>query len=1072
MTNENIFTQIENIVLNLWKTNECFEKSNKLSIGQKQFTFYDGPPFATGLPHYGHILSGTIKDVITRYKYQQGFHVDRRFGWDCHGLPVEYEIDKMLQLTNRKQIEEMGIDVYNSHCRSIVMKYSNQWKQTVERMGRWVDFENGYKTMDLKFMSSVWFMFKMLFDRNLVYRGYKVMPFSTACMTPLSNHEVSQNYKTVNDPSIIIAFPLLKDFKNKKINLLAWTTTPWTLPSNCGLVVNNDYDYVIFEMKGKYYCMLQSRIAFFFNVDFKILETVKGKELVGLEYEQPFDYFENMREDGFFKILGDTFVKDDSGTGIVHSAPGFGEEDYDCFVRNDLIKANDKVPCPIDENGKFLFPVKDFLGMNFKESDKHIIKHLKEKILYVSQISHSYPFCWRSETPLIYKLVPTWFIKVTENIPNLLKNNNFINWIPEDIKYKRFHNWLSNAKDWAVSRNRFWGTPIPLWVSDDFLEIVCVESAEMLSKLSGKPITDLHREYIDDIVINLNGKELRRIPEVFDCWFESGSMPYAQNNWPFCIETSLNMNSIKDELDKNNKIEIERETNDLLNLGEIKKHSKLRDTTKNTNVIRYKNYELKNFPADFIGEGIDQTRGWFYTLHVISTLLFDKPAFLNVIVNGIVLAKDGKKMSKKEKNYPDPNLVFDKYGADSLRMYLVSSPVVEAQDLKFKEDGVNEILKTVLIPWSNVLKFYHDAGKNHSFIEKVELDDWIKNKFNEFLQGVVSTMDKYEISKVLGFALKFIDDISNWYVRIYRKEIRDGHTQILKKLLINFSIVMAPFMPFYSEYSYQSLVSDNQFKINTECDYSGKLKNGFKSVHFEIYPEKLKSESDSFDHAKDVILAIRSLRELNNISLKTPLKEVIVITERSEWEKINCYKNIILRECNVLNISLKNENEMKNFEIKIKIKPFFENLKKDLKTINKKIKLINNLKNDQINELKKGNIFVNDTEISKEDVLIEKEANWSFGICKAFNNFILLIDNTMDENLIKMKEAREFNSWLQKFRKEKKLKIEDLIFVEIENDNLIKACLENGFDIIFGNEGQFVAKGTYGEMDVVLRKSN
>lgn len=1040
MTNENIFTQIENDILTLWRTNKCFEKSNEISIGKKSFTFYDGPPFATGLPHYGHILSGTIKDVVTRYKYQQGFHVDRRFGWDCHGLPVEYEIDKMLKLTNRKQIEEMGIDVYNAHCRSIVMKYSNQWKQTVERMGRWVDFENGYKTMDLKFMSSVWFIFKMLFDSGLVYRGYKVMPFSTACMTPLSNHEVSQNYKTVNDPSIVIAFPLLNIFKNKKVNLLAWTTTPWTLPSNCGLVVNNDYEYVIFEMRGKNYIMLKSRIECFFKDKYKIIEKIKGNELVGLEYEQPFNYFEDMRKDGFFKVLGDTFVKDDSGTGIVHSAPGFGEEDYDCFVRNDLIKANDQVPCPIDENGKIILPVSDFLGMNFKESDKHIIKHLKDKILYVSQISHSYPFCWRSETPLIYKLVPTWFIKVTENIPNLLKNNNLINWIPEDVKFKRFHNWLANAKDWAISRNRFWGTPIPLLVSDDFSEILCIESAEELSKLSGKKVKDIHREFIDDIVIIHKGKTLRRIPEVFDCWFESGSMPYAQNNWPFCLKNNLNMNSLKEEM------------NNLLNQVE---NNNNKSTDKN--IIMYKNYILKNFPADFIGEGIDQTRGWFYTLHVISTLLFNKPAFINVIVNGIVLAKDGKKMSKKEKNYPDPNLVFDKYGADSLRMYLISSPVVEAQDLKFKEEGVNEILKTVIIPWSNVLKFYHESIKKIISSKKIELDDWIMNKFNEFLTNVVITMDKYELCKVLGFALKFIDDISNWYVRIYRKEIREGHNSILKDLLLKFSIIMAPFMPFYSEYSFQTLISKNSI---------------FKSVHYEKYPEKFKSKNDSFDSAKDVILAIRSLRELNNISLKTPLKEVTVITNKTEWEKIDKYKNIILRECNVLNFFLKNETEISNFEIKIKIKPYFENLKKDLKTINKKTKIINNLKKDQINKLTQSSIFVDDIEICQADVLIEKEANWSLGICKAFNNFILLIDNTMDENILRMKEAREFNSWLQKFRKEIKLKIEDSVFVEIDDDDLILACLESGFDMIFGTDGKFIAKGVYKNLDVILRKVN
>ncbi|KAK6090833.1 hypothetical protein P3W45_000078 [Vairimorpha bombi] len=1009
--------EIESKILKFWKDNRCFEKSNELSKYRKKYTFYDGPPFATGLPHFGHILSGTIKDIVTRYFYQHGFHVDRRFGWDCHGLPVEFEIDKHLGINQKSQILDMGIDKYNAKCKSIVMKYSGEWKGTVEKMGRWVDFDNGYKTMDLDFMTSVWYVFKMLYSKGYVYRGYRVMPFSTGCMTTLSNSEAKSNYKIVNDPSVVVSFPLKDSLFNKEVSLLAWTTTPWTLPSNCGLIINPDLEYQIFEINGKYYAMLSNRMDEYFNGKATRLDAFKGEILIGMQYEQPFPYFEKHRADGFFRVLVGTFVSSEEGTGIVHAAPAFGEEDYNCFVENKIIRQNDLVPCPVDENGRFTEEVTDFVGIYVKDADKQIIKFLKDKIVLTKQISHNYPYCWRSEKPLIYKLVPSWFIRVSDSTDKLVETNKSINWIPSEIKDKKFGKWLSNAKDWAFSRTRFWGTPIPLWVSEDFSEILCVESAEELSKLSGRSITDLHMEFIDDIELEQNGKKLRRIPEVFDCWFESGSMPYAQNNWPFKAKHKFNLDSIKQEI------------------------------SKDKDIIIHEDKILENFPADFIGEGIDQTRGWFYTLHVISTLLFKKPAFKNVIVNGIVLAENGKKMSKKDKNYPDPNIVMNKYGSDSLRIYLVSSPVVEADNLLFRERGVKDVSKSLIIPWMNVLKFYTESAPELLECTELELDSWIIYVFNDFLTNVTTLMNKYELSKVYSLALKFIDDLSNWYLRIHREEIRSGNNKIISTLLKDFSIVMAPFTPFFSEYCYQTI-------LNIKERDSGKL-SGVKSVHFEMYPQILEQGSSSFEKSKQIIDAIRYLRDKHTINLKTPLKNVKIICDFAFEFEARKYFNTIIRECHLLSLDFEREKDMKYLSVEYKAKPCFEHLKKDLTTMKDKVKKISKLKQDELkilSTLKDDDIIF---DVGKKDVLIEKRASYPVGLCMAMNEFVILVDDSVDENVLEKKTAREFNSFVQKLRKACGLKMEDNVQVEIDNEYVKQAALKY-YTITFGSEGTIV----------------
>src|SRR3569832_174368 len=619
------FPDREEKVLRFWQEKKIFQKTVEERRHRPLFSFYDGPPFATGLPHYGHLLAGTIKDVVPRFWTMKGYHVPRRFGWDCHGLPVENEIEKGQNLSGAPEIENFGIGKFYEECRSIVLRYTQEWKNTVSRMGRWVDFDETYHTMDKSFMESVWWVFGQLYEKGLVYEGFKVMPFSAKLGTPLSNFEANLNYREVDDPSLVVTFPLQDD---RDVSLLAWTTTPWTLPSNLALAVHPELDYVKIRDKasGKVYILAEARVAANFK-EAEVLEVFKGKQLKGLSYVTLFIFFVDRGDLKSFRVLVDEFVTIEDGTGIVHMAPAFGEADFFVCQKEGI----DPV-CPVDQNGKFTAEVPDYAGLYVKDADKEIIKRLKGegRVEHHGQIHHRYPFCWRSDTPLIYKAVRTWFVAVEKIKDRLLEANEQIHWVPEHIKEGRFGKWLENARDWAVSRNRYWGTPIPLWRSDDG-EVEVISSEKDLEEKSGKEITDLHRHFIDDVTFTHNGKVFKRIPEVFDCWFESGSMPYAQNHFPFENE-ALTLNA---------------------------------------------------FPADFIGEGLDQTRGWFYTLTVLSVALFDKPAFKNVIVNGIILAEDGTKMSKRLKNYPEPGAMIEKFGADAVRLYLLNSLAVMADDLCF-----------------------------------------------------------------------------------------------------------------------------------------------------------------------------------------------------------------------------------------------------------------------------------------------------------------------------------------------------------------------------------------------------
>uniref|UniRef100_A0A672FWW5 Isoleucine--tRNA ligase, cytoplasmic n=1 Tax=Salarias fasciatus TaxID=181472 RepID=A0A672FWW5_SALFA len=977
----------EEKILNLWDVKDCFQECLKQSKNRPRYTFYDGPPFATGLPHYGHILAGTIKDIVTRFAHQSGFHVDRRFGWDCHGLPVEYEIDKTLGIKGPEDVAKMGIAEYNKQCRNIVMRYSNEWETSVKRMGRWIDFKNDYKTLYPWFMETVWWVFKQLYDKGLVYRGVKVMPYSTACNTPLSNFESNQNYKDVQDPSVIVNFPLIE---NEQISLIAWTTTPWTLPSNLALCVNPELLYV--KVKGE---EKQSKLLIF-----------PGKVLKGKKYKPLFQYFVKLGEKGAFQVVVDNYVKEEEGTGVVHQAPYFGADDYRVCAEYNIIQRDQAPICPVDASGCFTSEVTDFAGQYVKDADKNIIKWLKEngRLINASTFKHNYPFCWRSDTPLIYKAVPSWFVRVEHMVQKLLDNNGKCYWVPEFVREKRFGNWLRDARDWAVSRNRYWGTPIPLWVSDDFEEVVCVGSMAELEELSGVKVTDLHRESIDNLTIPSRcGKGvLRRVTEVFDCWFESGSMPYAQVHYPF-----------------ENRKEFE-------------------DT----------------FPADFIAEGIDQTRGWFYTLLVLSTALFGKPPFKNVIVNGLVLASDGQKMSKRKKNYPDPTLIVQNYGADALRLYLINSPVVRAENLRFKEEGVRDVLKDVFLPWYNAYRFLVQNVQRLQKEEDIQflynestakqsdniMDKWIQSFTQSLIQFFKAEMDAYRLYTVVPRLVKFVDMLTNWYVRTNRRRLKgeSGTEDCLWALETLFSVLfsmcrlMAPFTPFITEMMYQNL--------RHLVDPASLEEKDTSSIHYLMLPqvrERLidKRIESAVSQMQSVIELGRVIRDRKTLPVKYPLKEVVVIHQDPEALKdIQSLQKYILEELNVRQLTLSTDKD--KYGIRLRAEPDHMVLGKRLKGAFKAVTAsIKELSSEQLEAFQKtGSIVVDGHELHEEDLRLMYTFDQSSGSAAQYEahsdaQVLVLLDVSPDQSMVDEGVAREVINRIQKLRKKGHLVPSDEITV-------------------------------------------
>ncbi|EGW30516.1 isoleucyl-tRNA synthetase [Spathaspora passalidarum NRRL Y-27907] len=1010
----------ENTVSKLWDDVNAFHRTLEITEDLPPFAFFDGPPFATGTPHYGHILASTVKDIIPRYATMNGYHVERRFGWDTHGLPVEHEIDKKLGITSKHDVYAMGIDKYNAECRSIVMRYADEWKRTIKKLGRWIDMENDYKTLYPEFMESVWWAFKELYKKDAVYRGLKVMPYSTALTTPLSNFESQQNYKDVNDPAITIAFPLVDD---EDTVLVAWTTTPWTLPANIALAVNPNFEYVKIydEEKKKHFILLEGLLSSLYKkpaaAKYKVVEKLKGSALVGLKYKPLFNYFyEEFKDKGFQVIPGD-YVTNDSGTGIVHQAPSYGEEDFQAATAHGVISEKKLPPSVVDDTGKMLPNVPDFQGVYFKDADKLIIKKLSEegRILVNSQAKHSYPFCWRSDTPLMYRTVPAWFVRIGEVIPEMLDNVEKTNWVPSNIKDKRFSNWIANARDWNISRNRYWGTPIPLWVSDDFEEIVCVGSIEELKELSGRDdITDIHRESIDSITIpSKQGKgDLKRIEEVFDCWFESGSMPYASKHYPF---------ENKDKF-------------------------------------------LNSFPANFISEGLDQTRGWFYTLTVLGTHLFKTAPYQNVIVTGIVLAADGKKMSKRLKNYPDPSIVLERYGADALRLYLINSPVLRAETLKFKEEGVREIISSVMLPWYNSYKFLKDAADifkkdngvdfvyDHDLRSENVMDRWLLASIQSLIKFIHEEMNGYRLYTVVPRLLHFIDDLTNWYIRFNRRRIKGyasddvedtkkGLNTLAEALLI-LSRAMAPFTPYLADGIYQRI--KGYFKQETlESIVINPKHKDLRSVHFLSYPSVRQELFDSeielaVSRMQKVIELGRNIREKKMISLKTPLKEIVILHSDKEYlNDIERLKDYISDELNVRTITITSDEAKYGVEYScVADWPVLgKKLKKDAKRVKEALPKVSSAEVQAFAE--SGKITVDGIDLVTEDLQVQRGLPQS--VCESkglesrtFQDVLVILDVNSHPELESEGLARELINRIQRLRKKVGLNTTDDVQVEYQ----------------------------------------
>jgi isoleucyl-tRNA synthetase len=979
------FSEAEKNILKFWQEKDIFKKTLEKTKKGKNYIFYDGPPFATGLPHHGHIVASTLKDVVPRYFTMKGFYVDRRFGWDCHGLPIEQEIDKKFQMSASDFVAQYGVKKYNDECRGIVDRYVNEWEKTITRLGRWVDFKNDYKTMDLTFMESTWWVFKSIWDKGLIYQGNKIVPYSPVLQTALSNFEAGQNYQDIQDPAISILFRTIKD---SNTYLAAWTTTPWTLPSNLSLCVHPEIEYVKVKdlEKNIFIIMARSRLEAYKKIfKFEEVESMTGAELKGMQYEPLFPYYADLSSKGYFVVLNDEYVTTSDGTGIVHQAPGFGEDD------NRVMKAAGltEVVVPLDSSAKFIAPVKDFEGKFIKDADKEIIKNLKDRgqLLHQSTLVHSYPMCYRTDTPLIYRAMPQWYLAVEKIKDKMLKANEQITWVPETIKEGRFGKWLENARDWAISRTRIWGTPLPIWINDKTGQSICMGSLSDLEKYTGIKVQDLHREYVDDLHFSIAGEEgiYKRIPEVLDCWFESGSMPYSQLHYPF----------------------------------------------ENESVFK------DGFPAEFIAEGLDQTRGWFYTLTVLSSALFDKPAFKNVIVNGMVLAADGKKMSKRLRNYTPPDELIETFGADALRLFLINSGLVRAEELRFTDDGVKDMVRRALLPWYNSFKFF----TTYAHVDKWKLDpatigatdniidQWILSKLQTLVKNVNHEMQNYRLYNVVPELFNFIEDLTNWYIRLNRRRYweegmsadKNAAYSTLYTTLEALSRLMAPFAPFLSDHIYQEL---KKFGGKTE-----------ESVHLCSYPEADEGRINSIlevavGRMQQVVLLGRQKRIAEGVKVKTPVKILKVIhqdqTLLNEMKKL---EEIIKIELNVKEIEyMTNESDFVILSAKPNLPVLGKKLGKEMGLFRS---IIEKLSSAEVQKIESGEkVIINNVEFDASEILVLRNARPG---TQAVTNKLITIDMdcTLDQELIDEGLAREMVNRIQKTRKDSHFNVADRIELQV-----------------------------------------
>lgn len=992
---------IEKKILDFWKKDNTFQKSIEYRDINKIFTFYEGPPTANGLPGIHHVISRTIKDIICRYKTMMGYRVIRKAGWDTHGLPVEVEVEKTLGIKSKAEIEKYGSIQFNNACKESIFKYLTQWEELTERMGYWINLNDAYVTFHNEYIESVWWALKTFFDKGYIYKGFKIQPFCPICESPLSSHEVAQGYQEIKEPSVYIKFKIrnsdLKDYE-----FLVWTTTPWTLLSNVALCVNPNAEYVCIITKNSEKLILSKERLMVIKEEYEIVKTYKGKELEYIEYEGLFDYYINSEKKLFYVTLGD-FVTMDDGTGIVHIAPAYGEDDYNIGKKYDLplIQA-------VDRNGKFKSEILRYINKNFKEADPSIIQDLREngRLYKKEMFTHSYPHCWRHKVPLMYYATDSWFIKTTAYKDDMIRLNKEINWNPTEFGTGRFGNWLEENKDWALSRNRFWGTPLPIWyyIDNNGIEhYECIGSTEELKKKSlnfhkvYSEKFDLHKPYIDEVVIkSKDGIEMKRVKEVIDCWFDSGSMPFAQYHYPF-----------------ENKEEFE-----------------------------------KNFPADFIAEGLDQTRGWFYSMHAISSFLFNKPAYKNLIVNGLILDKDGKKMSKSLGNAVNPFQIMEEHGADILRWYLVVTTPVGKSKL-FNNDELievkNKFFDTLIntykffIIYSNLTGFEHKITDYIPVNKRTNIDRWIISRINSLKKNYYELMNGYDIYKAGRIISDFtIDELSNWYVRRNRKRFRNPVNDddkysayiTLYEVLIELFKMIAPFSPFITEELYFELKNnEDSIHLNEFTDYDYKLIDSELEEQMEL--------------AQIIVYIVRSIRVKNNLKVRQPLKQIIVpILNEKIKNRLLKVKDIILEEINVKELKI---IEGDSDVIVKKAKPNFKSIGPKYGKDVKKVQLIiNGFTNKEISTIESsGELIIDNFKITKEDIEIYTE-NLKGWIVDSQDNVTVALDTTLTDALIEEGIIREFINRIQNYRKTNNFSVNDKINITLKTSDKL-------FDIIQKN---------------------
>jgi isoleucyl-tRNA synthetase len=991
------YPQREEETLSFWKKNDIFQKSIQIRKDAPLYVFYEGPPTANGLPGIHHVIARVIKDLVCRYKTMQGFRVDRKAGWDTHGLPVEIEVEKELKLNSKTKIEEYGIDKFNAKCRESVFRYKKDWDKLTERIAYWLDLDDAYMTCSNEYIESVWYILSRLFEKGLIYQGHKIIPYCPRCETPLSSHEVAQGYQEISDPSVFAKMEL-EDKPNTYF--LVWTTTPWTLISNVALAVNPQLNYAKVEHKGENLIMARNLLNQVLGGDYRIVEEMKGKDLEKIRYKPLYNFIPVKKDEGYYVVLGD-FVSLEDGTGIVHIAPAFGADDYEIGKKYSL-----KLLQPVDTSGRFTSEIKNWANMFIKDADPNIIQDLKNRrLLYKEEkYVHNYPFCWRCDSPLIYYARKSWYIQTTAFKDKMIANNQKINWYPPDIGQGRFGEWLENNVDWALSRERFWGTPLNLWVCEKCGQTKSISSIEELNKL-GQNVPeelDLHKPMIDEITLvceKCQG-QMRRTPEVIDCWFDSGSMPYAQWHYPF-----------------------ENQEN-------FKAH----------------------FPADFISEAVDQTRGWFYSLLAISTFLFDQPAYKNVIVIEFIQDKFGVKMSKSKGNAIDPWEVLNLQGADALRWYLLysSHPWLPT---KIDKEVITEVQRKFFSTLRNSYSFFalyanideFDPRKHHGELNPVsEIDRWLVSRLNTLVKNTINSLDNYDTTGTARLIQDFvIDDLSNWYIRRNRRrfwksgedEDKTSAYRLLYHTLLTVCQLIAPYTPFLAEEIYQELVA----KID---------KNAPASVHLTSFPQVKETFIDraleeKMGELKRIVSLGRAARNKVKIKIRQPLAEMwVVLPQIEKKESLEPMSQIIGEEINVKRVSFVSER----IPTESSVKPSFSLLGPKF---GEKAKLIadrlTNLTSGEIGKLKKeGNLVLTlegqTFSVDLSEVEIEEKDQEGFAT-ESDDSYQVALSTKLDRDLEDEGYARELVNKIQNMRKSAGFEVMDQIKIEIKTTSRVEEAV-------------------------------